>query len=180
MCVTILTTFIVCRSGFFFWVLAKPLCPWKSPAMLCYLNPCPKLVQNFTHSRRLWTFDLDQSRSRGRVSHVRNIRRVRPPAPCCALCRCACAPFCRSKFCLAKTILCFCVFDCDLSGLWESEFGVCKQFENTVMKSKFIFTVFVFMCVFLYVVCFLLCLLHSKHSWKLDTCVSELLLNHNC
>jgi hypothetical protein len=30
--------------------------------------------------------------------------------------------FCRSKFCLAKTILFFCVFNCDPGGLWESFF----------------------------------------------------------
>jgi hypothetical protein len=31
----------------------------------------------------------------------------------CLLCPCTCAPFCRSNFCLAQTILCFCVFSCD-------------------------------------------------------------------
>jgi hypothetical protein len=33
------------------------------------------------------------------------------------LCPCACAPFCRSKFCLAKTILRSSVMNCDSGGL---------------------------------------------------------------
>jgi hypothetical protein len=35
---------------------------------------------------------------------------------------CAHAPFCRSTFCLAETILHFCIFNCDSSGLQGSYF----------------------------------------------------------
>jgi hypothetical protein len=37
--VAILITCIGCSSGFFFRILAKPLCPWKLPSMLCILSP---------------------------------------------------------------------------------------------------------------------------------------------
>jgi hypothetical protein len=101
-CVAILITCTVCSSGFIFWILANPLCWWKLPTILGVLTPLSPVSIEFQPMRRSWTFDLDQSSSRGRDSHSRNIRKDRLLSPLCVLCPCARAPFCRSKFCLAR------------------------------------------------------------------------------
>jgi hypothetical protein len=50
---------------------------------------------------------------RDRVSHIRNIKRDKLPCPFVPA-----VPMCLHTFCLAETILHFCVFNCDSSGLW--------------------------------------------------------------
>jgi hypothetical protein len=77
-CVTILITCIICSSRFFFWILAKSICPWKLPSKLCILTT-PQVSLEFQPIEKIWTFDLAQSRSRGWVSRIRNIRRDRLP-----------------------------------------------------------------------------------------------------